>query len=422
MAVVRVLPESRRVRIAVLVGAVIAAGAVALAWDDLMAALERAIPSRAFASAEGRTSTEAPESAGAALPSTMPAPRPPGRSPRIDLELIREVASPSALFDPRGAGPVLVAAQVGVLHALDVESGDLTTVLDLTDRVRSGGEQGLLGVAVDPATDRLHLAFTNERGDVEIRSWPFESARADRALEPDDGVLHLTIGKPYANHNGGNLVFGPDGTLWIGTGDGGSHSDPERTAQRPDRILGKMLRVVPNPDGGVTAPSTNPDWGGRREIWGIGFRNPWRYSFDRATNRLWIADVGESEIEEVSVVDPDIELANFGWSHVEGSREFNGESDPDFIAPVVEYTHADGCSITGGYVYRGDLIPSLYGWYLFADFCGGWVRAVPSDDPTREPVELVTDAGNIVSFGELEDGELMVLTSAGVYSVVASSG
>jgi glucose/arabinose dehydrogenase len=329
---------------------------------------------------------------------------------------------PSAVADPPGSGPVLVTTLDGRVHAVDLTTGDVTTVLDLSGAVSTGGERGLLGMAIAPDGDRLYLDYTNHRGDNEIRSWPL--ADGVTVGGPDDGVLHLRIGQPFENHNGGNLVFGPDGALWIGTGDGGGAGDRGNVAQNPDRLLGKMLRVVPEPDGGVSAPPSNPDWGDRPEVWGIGLRNPWRYSFDRDTNRLWIADVGQASVEEVSVVDPNDPHPNFGWDRVEGSNGYEGHPDPAFVPPVVEYGHDDtgGCSITGGFVYRGDEIPGLYGWYLYGDYCGGWIRAVPADDPGAEPVELVAEAGPVASFGELDDGELLVLTGGQVLAVVARAG
>jgi glucose/arabinose dehydrogenase len=232
-------------------------------------------------------------------------------------------------------------------------------------------------------------------------------------------VLHLRIGQPFENHNGGHLAFGPDGALWVGTGDGGGAGDRGEVAQDPDSLLGKMLRIVPDPEGGVTAPATNPAWEGRAEVWGIGLRNPWRYAFDRVTNRLWIADVGQNTVEEVSVADPGEARPNFGWDDVEGANDYEGTPSPAFVAPVVTYTHDDGCSITGGAVYRGEQVAGLYGWYLFADYCGGWIRAVPTDDPTVEPRELAAELGPVIAFGELDDGELVVLTAAGIATLVA---
>ncbi len=261
---------------------------------------------------------------------------------------------------------------------------------------------------------RLYVDFTNRRGDTEVRSYALRGARPATA-----GVLHLEIGQPFANHNGGNLVFGPDGALWIGVGDGGGAGDRGDKAQDPDNLLGKMLRVVPDPAGGVRAPSTNPAPGDRPEVWGIGLRNPWRYSFDRATHRLWVADVGQNTIEEVTVVDPSAEEVNFGWNTVEGNNDYEGKPSSAFAKPSVTYRHEVGCSITGGYVYRGTQVPALYGWYLFSDYCTGFLDAVPSDDPASRPTRLARGLGNVTSFGELEDGELVVLTTTGIARLVA---
>lgn len=345
-------------------------------------------------------------------------PAPTGDEPSIALKRVLDLESPSAVVDPAGPGPVLVTGLEGQVLAADLDTGTTEILLDLSDRVSTGGERGLLGMALDPAEDRLYLNFTNSRGDTEIRSWAMLDGVP--AGDDDDGVLHLTIGQPFRNHNGGHLAFGPDGLLWIGVGDGGSANDPGGVAQNPDVILGSMLRVHPDPGGGVVAPMSNPDLGGRPEIWAIGLRNPWRYSFDRATGQLWVADVGQDQVEEVTVVDPNAQDVNFGWDRVEGTRPFDGEPGPELTDPVVEYTHDEGCSITGGYVYRGDDIPSLHGWYLFGDFCGGWIRAVPADDPTASPTELVADAGPGISFGELEDGELLFLTGDGIDRIVGT--
>ncbi|HJR24500.1 MAG TPA: PQQ-dependent sugar dehydrogenase, partial [Acidimicrobiales bacterium] len=323
---------------------------------------------------------------------------------------------PSAVADPPGPGPVLVGTLGGKVHLVDLATGAAPVVLDLADRISTGGERGLLGIAVDPRGNRLYADFTDREGDTRIRSWALGS---DLRPERGEGIEHLHLPQPYPNHNGGHLVFGPDGALWIGTGDGGSGGDPEDRAQDTTELLGKLLRVVPDPRGGLRAPATNPSWGGPREVWGIGLRNPWRYSFDRATNRLWIADVGQGSIEEVTVVDPTEPAPNFGWDDVEGDEPFEGSARDEFTMPVVTYGHDDGCSITGGYVYRGAAIAGLYGWYLFADYCGGWVRAVPSSDPTRAPTQLLDDVGSVISFAELEDGELLLLTTAGLRRLVA---
>lgn len=340
-----------------------------------------------------------------------------GTDPVVALEPVIDLDLPTTVADPAGPGPVLVGTLGGQVHAVDLDTGASEVVLDLSGQVSSGGERGLLGLAIDPAGERLYVDYTDTGGDTDIRSWPLVDGRPEGG--PEDGVLHLELGQPYPNHNGGNLVFGPDGLLWIGTGDGGDGGDPDEVARDPSSLLGKMLRVVPDPEGGVAAPSDNPDWGGRPEIWGIGLRNPWRYSFDRATGRLWVADVGQNAVEEVSVVDRDEAMPDFGWDDMEGDQPFEGEPDPAFVDPVVTYGRDEGCSITGGYVYRGDAIESLYGWYLFGDFCGGWVRAVPADDPGAAPVELVSGLESVLSFAELEDGELLVLSATGVQRLVA---
>ena len=365
----------------------------------------------------GRTSGPAPVADdGPALPEIRPAGSPTGSDPAFSLERLADVDGPSALVDPPGPGPVLVATLAGEVLAVDLDDGRREVVLDLTGEVTTGGEQGLLGMALSPAGDRLLLDLTDVDGDTRIVSLPFRDGRPQGGV--GDLVEHLRIGQPYRNHNGGHLVFGPDGALWIGVGDGGSAGDPAGVSRDPDVLLGKMLRVVPDPEGGVVAPASNPSWGGRPEVWGIGLRNPWRYSFDRATGRLWVADVGQDAVEEVNAVDP-ADRIDFGWDRMEGTRPFDGEPGPDLTDPVLEYTHAEGCSVTGGFVYRGEAIASLQGWYLFADFCGGWIRAVPADDPGRPPVELASDLGPVVSFAELEDGELVVLGVDGISAIVA---
>ena len=200
----------------------------------------------------------------------------------------------------------------------------------------------------------------------------------------------------------------------------GDAGDPNEVAQDPASLLGKMLRVEPDPVGGIHAPASNPGWGGRPEVWGIGLRNPWRYSFDRETGLLWVADVGQATAEEVSVVAVDEDSPNFGWDDVEGDQAFEGERSAAFIDPVLVYRHAEGCSITGGHVYRGSSVPSLEGWYVYGDFCGGWIRAVPASTPGAEPTELIADAGPALSFAELEDGELLFLSPTGVSRIVAA--
>ncbi|MEQ1788397.1 MAG: PQQ-dependent sugar dehydrogenase, partial [Acidimicrobiales bacterium] len=411
---VQVLPRTRSSRI--IAGVLLVALLVAV-WvrrEALWFAANLVVPGPAFDAAADRTSDPAPVGRALPLPTAVEADRPTGTDPALSLGRGLALPGASALADPAGPGPVLVSTLDGKVHEVDLDARTTDVVLDVSDRISTGGERGLLGLAVDPDGDRVYLDFTGRGGDTEVRSWALDAA--GRPV-PGDGVLHLEIGQPYSNHNGGNLVFGPDGALWIGTGDGGGAGDRGEVAQDDGWLLGKMLRVVPDPAGGVVAPSTNPGWE-RPEVWGIGLRNPWRYSFDRETRRLWIADVGQNTIEEVSVVDPTAPRPNFGWDTVEGANDYEGEPHPDFTAPVVTYGHDDGCSITGGYVYRGAANAGLYGWYLYADYCTGFIRAVPADAPTDDPMLLAEDVGNVVSFGELEDGELVVLTAAGIQRIL----
>lgn len=401
--------------------AVLALGAY-LARDQLWFAAKLAVPAPAYSAAADRTTEPVPVSAReVALPETSSPGEPVGDDPALSLGSLFELPAPSAVADPHGPGPVLVTTLDGRVHAVDLDAGTSDVVLDLSDRVSTGGERGLLGIAVDPDAERVYLDYTDEGGDTDIRSWPLaDGVPVATGPGTDDGagVLHLRIGQPFENHNAGNLVFGPDGALWIATGDGGGAGDRGEVAQDDSSLLGKMLRVLPDPDGGVTAPASNPDWE-RPEIWGIGLRNPWRWSFDRATDRMWIADVGQSTIEEVSVAAPDAAMANFGWDILEGNNEYEGEGFPGLLGPSITYGRDDGCSITGGFVYRGEANPGLYGWYLFSDYCQGWIRAVPSDDPESGPTELSEPIGNVISFGELEDGELVVLTIDGIRRIEA---
>ena len=420
----RLVPSSRPLRAGIVLVVVALVAAAVLFRQQIGDVYGYVFPDGIVDDAADRTSEPAPttqteteDAPTSTQDSTTTTPPATGTDPSIELVQVTELPGPSSVADPAGPGPVLVSTLDGRVHEVDLETGSSEVVLDLTDRVSTGGERGLLGIALDPEGERLYLNYTNRAADTEVRSLAVDDGRPAEGL--DRSVLHLEIGQPYRNHNGGNLVFGPDGALWIGVGDGGSADDPAGVAQDPDVLLGKMLRVVPDPAGGVAAPASNPDWGERPEVWAIGLRNPWRYSFDRATGMLWVADVGQNVIEEVTVVDPGADRVNFGWDRLEGSRPLDGVDGPELTGPTFEYTHEEGCSITGGYVYRGTEVDSLLGWYLFADFCGGWVRAVPADDPAAAPVELVSDFGPVLSFGELEDGELVVLGQEGVFAVTA---
>lgn len=408
--------RTRRLGIAVIVLIVVIGVALWVRRDDVVFVAKLAVPGPTYQAAEDRTSGAARIGPALPLPSWVAPPMASGPDPRLAVGPAIPLDRPSAVADPPGPGPVLVSTLDGLVHAVDLDARTSRVVLDVSDEISTGGERGLLGLAVPADGSRLYIDMTNRKGDTEIRSYALDDVTPGAEF-----VVHLRVGQPFENHNGGNLVFGPDGALWIGTGDGGGAGDRGDKAQDANSVLGKMLRVIPDPDGGVLAPATNPDIGGRPEIWGIGLRNPWRYSFDRATNRLWIADVGQSSIEEVTDIDPRQAEPNFGWNTVEGNNDYEGTPSRAFAKPAITYGHDVGCSITGGYVYRGTEIPGLYGWYLFGDYCTGFIDAVPSDDPTAEPVRLVDGLPNVTSFGELDDGELVVLTGEGLSPLLPQS-
>jgi glucose/arabinose dehydrogenase len=319
-----------------------------------------------------------------------------------DLFTLREVASgfdqPLGLVQEPGAETLWVVEQPGRVVSLDGRR----TLVDVRDRVVSGGEQGLLGLAFDPGyarNRRFYLHYTNREGDTRVDE---HTGSTRREL--------LAVDQPFPNHNGGQLSFGPDGELYLGLGDGGSANDPQDNGQDLDARLGKLLRL----DGGDWSPVA------------YGLRNPWRFSWDRATGSLWIADVGQDEREEIDVVpelgDPP---PNFGWPAFEGNHDPDGRepSGPGrLVFPVAEYGHDEGCSVTGGYVYRGKAVPGLRGRYLYGDVCSGrlWtLRAgrASASDVRREDDELE----QVSSFGEDRAGELYAVSLTGsVFRVEAS--
>ncbi|MEO6867469.1 MAG: PQQ-dependent sugar dehydrogenase [Gaiellales bacterium] len=295
-------------------------------------------------------------------------------------------------------------------------------LLDISDQVSSGGEQGLLGLAFHPGwpkDPRLFINYTDRDGATHVESWTMAGAGAPARRQRE----LLKLEQPYANHNGGHLQFGPDGLLYVGTGDGGSGGDPQDRAQNPEVLLGKMLRFDVADAGAAGAP----------EVWAIGLRNPWRYSFDATTGDLWIGDVGQSTFEEIDVLSADqisaVTQPNFEWRLREGFAKFNdsGRTGPgERIAPVLTYGRDHGCSITGGVVYRGALVPKLVGSYLFADFCERDIRILDADGvpgATFEEGELkwqtAPGADQIVSFAEVQDQEVLAVSLDGtIHQVV----
>jgi glucose/arabinose dehydrogenase len=319
-----------------------------------------------------------------------------------------------------GSGRLFVIAQDGRIWAVDSNGVVLRTpMIDLGSRLRSGGEQGLLGLAIHPGfpTDpRVFVNYTNKDGDSIIASLTVDPSNPDR-LDPDSHREILFLEQPFANHNGGDLLFGPDGYLYAFFGDGGSGGDPQGNGQNRDALLGKVLRLDidhANGDLPYTSPADNPFAGrdGRDEIWLMGMRNPWRASFDRATGDLWIGDVGQGAWEEVDVARAGVGGLNFGWNVTEGNHCYPPGAacnTAGLTAPVTDYGHDLGCTVVGGYVYRGVKYPALAGAYLFADYCSGRIFAIdPAVDGYRAPVEVGNGGGGLSSFGQDAAGELYI--------------
>lgn len=371
---------------------------------------------------------------------TEPGPPPPPPPPPAPASVAwQEVASglafPVDLTAPPGdATRLFVVEKAGRIRI--IRNGSLlgTPFLDLTAQVSSGGERGLLGLAFTPdyaASGRFVVHYTNLAGNTRVSTFRV-SADPDRADAASEQVI-LAVDQPFSNHNGGQVAFGPDGMLYIALGDGGSGGDPQNHAQNLNSLLGKLLRLRVLPSGAAEVPASNPFVGqaGRRgEIWSYGLRNPWRFSFDRAGGDLYIADVGQNALEEVNASPATTgggRGLNYGWRIMEGTNCYNpspGCNQSGLTLPVITYGRGDGCSVTGGYVYRGTAVPGMVGRYFYSDYCQGWVRSFrlqggAATDPLTH-AGLATGA-SVTSFGQDAAGELHVLTAAGrVLKMVAA--
>jgi glucose/arabinose dehydrogenase len=325
---------------------------------------------------------------------------------------------------PDGRGRVFIVEQTGRIRIL--KNGHLlaTPFLDLSSSVTKGGEQGLLGLAFHPnfkSNRKLYVNFTDLAGDTVIREYR-ASATNPNVVSTSSKRLIMHIDQPYANHNGGGIGFGPDGYLYIGMGDGGGAGDPGNRARSLASLLGKMLRIDVNGTSGsrnYRIPASNPFVGrsGLDQIWQYGLRNPWRWSFDRATGALWIGDVGQDNWEEIDRAPNTASGAgrgvNWGWDILEGRHCYPSGSSCSTSGrtmPLAEYSHSgERCAVTGGYVYRGSRIPALVGGYVFADYCSGeiWVVAANAGAPAT-PTLLLNTGLLISSFGESVTHELLV--------------
>ena len=322
------------------------------------------------------------------------------------------------------SGRLFVVEQAGVIRIIKDGRVLARPYLDIRNRVVSGGEMGLLSVAFHPQYERngrFFVNYTANRGGLKTIIAEYRVSSNPDVADPDERVL-MEIAQPYSNHNGGLNKFGPDGMLYIGMGDGGSARDPHNNGQRLDTLLGKLLRI--DVDGGspYRIPPDNPfvnRAGARDEIWAYGLRNPWRFSFDRATGRLFVGDVGQNAWEEIDLVEKG---GNYGWRIMEGAHCHIPQTGCDtsgLAEPIAEYRTSLGCAVTGGYVYRGTRIRDLTGQYVLGDYCGGQIWTLTERAGRWTMSLLLNTQHRISSFGEDESGELYVVDHAGgVYRLV----
>ena len=389
------------------------------------------------------SSDEAAPSPSSPLASTAPGSAAPsqaggrvsGDPPALALEPIADGLDNPINIATAPGGWLLVNEQGGRVVALRPATGEEATVVDLGDRIRSGGEQGLLGLVLHPGWPDVGRAFVHytatDESHVLAELAGTQDGEAAPVLDGASERILLTIPDPFENHNGGQLAFGPDGHLWVALGDGGSGGDPMGHGQDLDTLLGSILRLDVSTPGSYAIPPDNPyaDGGGAAEIYLSGLRNPWRFSFDPETDALWIADVGQGAFEEVNRLDPIADAgANLGWNVMEGAHCFEAAdcSAEGLVLPLAEYGRDLGVSVTGGYVYHGTAIAGLAGWYVFADFGGNLFgipsdAAAPTDGTALAPPVLTTTDLSISALGVDGDGELYVADyrNGVVYRIVA---
>jgi glucose/arabinose dehydrogenase len=381
-------------------------------------------------------------------PAQAPSPPPPTAAPEIALQQVFAglAPAPSAPVSlqqaPGDATRWFVVEQSGAIRAFvnDNDAAASLIFLDISTRVISGGERGLLGMAFHPGFPDTPEVFVSYTGAPELTSYVsrFTSSDGGQTLDAGSEQVILSVAQDFSNHNGGNIVFGPDGYLYIGFGDGGSAGDPLDRAQDNTNLLGTMVRIdvdggnpyaIPASDPGnpFVANQTCPQGftvGGEEcpEIFAWGLRNPWRFSFDRQSGDLWAGDVGQNAWEEIDVVTAG---GDYGWDDREGAHCFEPQTGciTDSIDPVTEYDRSLGASVTGGYVYRGSAVPDLVGWYVFGDFISGRILAIPADSEAgTEPDVLLENTGlGIAAFGEAVDGELFVVNYGGSIHQVVSA-
>lgn len=356
-----------------------------------------------------------------AAPTTVPR-TPVVGEPVVAVETVGSFDRPIDLVVRPGDGALWIVEQGGRL--LRVDGDDRTVALDLSGRISSGGEQGLLGVAFSPDAGRAYVNRTDPSGTTVISEY---AVAPDGTFDTGSERTVLEVAQPFSNHNAGDLEFGPDGLLYVPLGDGGSAGDPRRNGHDPTTLLGSLLRIDPTPaaDAAYTVPADNPfaagpldGVAGAPEVWAWGLRNPWKIFFDGVTGDLWIPDVGQNQFEEINVVSPVAGrpagfAADFGWSAFEGDARFNTDVDDTgrTTAPVLTYDHGDGCSISGGAVYRGRAIPELEPAFVYSDYCTGTIWAL--DLAAGRNLTLVSGLTAVTAVRTGPDGELYVVERSG---------
>ena len=372
-------------------------------------------------------------------PTATPTPSPPAAALVPAFPGLPEYDRPIALIDVAEHDLFLIVLQEGRVLSVprDGPYDEPRTVHDQRERTACCSEEGLLSIALDPdfsSNGYVYAYYSTDTTTRVTRLSRFATTGAGDTFAFDDAseLVILEVAQPYLNHNGGTVLFGPDGMLYLGYGDGGAANDPFDHGQNLGTHLGTMIRIDvrdATQDAPYAIPPDNPfldQAGVPPEIWAYGLRNPWRMSFDRETGLLWAGDVGQNEVEEISVIESG---GNYGWNTMEGTRCFDPPQGCDragLTLPVWEYTHAFGCSITGGYVYRGNAIPELRGWYLYSDYCNGLIWAIEADVAVEggfiEPVLLWAGGPNaVVSFAEDSEGELFLISfhNERIYRIVS---
>ena len=364
----------------------------------------------------------------ACSPETDPEPTPDGNVSLTLDQVATGLTGPVYVTSPPGDSRLFIVEQPGRIRI--VQNGQLlpTPFLDIISRVGSGGERGMLSLAFHPQYSTngfLYVYFTATNGEIRIERFTATGNTAN----PSTSKLILSVPHPRGNHNGGLALFGPDGMLYLGLGDGGGGGDPDLNGQNENTLLGALLRIDVNSGDPYGIPAGNPFIGrndARPEVWATGLRNPWRFAFDAQGGNLYIADVGQGELEEVNVVGATRAGVNYGWNIMEGTSCYNASTcnKQGLELPVLEYRHlGNACSVTGGFVYRGTAIPEIAGHYFYGDYCAGFVKSFKfqNGSATEERTWEFGNIGNVLSFGQDSAGELYITSGNGTVYRIAKS-